>query len=70
MKAEEIRALSSEEIQAQLMDTREELMRLRFQQATGELTDHTRISFTRRVIARLQTILRERELADELEGEE
>ena len=67
MKPAEIRKLSNDEIRAELMDRREELMRLRFQQSTGELTDFTRFSYTRRVIARLLTILREREMEAELE---
>ncbi len=61
MKTEEIRALSTEEIRSQLDETREELMNLRFQQATGELVDFTRLRYTRRLIARLLTILGERE---------
>jgi large subunit ribosomal protein L29 len=52
-----------------LSDFREELMNLRFQQATGELTDHTRVRFTRRTIARLLTELNEREQMIEMEGE-
>jgi large subunit ribosomal protein L29 len=69
MKAEEVRALSSDEIRSQLDETREEMMNLRFQQATGELVDFTRLRFTRRLIARLQTILKEREEETALEGE-
>lgn len=69
MKISEIRALSSDEIRARLTDAREELMNLRFQQATGELTDHTRLPQTRRLIARLHTILRERELEEMREGQ-
>jgi len=69
MKAEEIRALSVEEIERQLNETREELMNLRFQQATGELLDFTRLSQTRRMIARCLTILREREIQNAREGE-
>ncbi len=69
MKASEIRALSTEEIQRRLEDAREELMKLRFQHATGELTDYTRLRYTRRTIARLLTILRERQLASYKEGE-
>ncbi len=69
MKAEEIRALSIEEIQVRLNETREELMNLRFQQATGELIDFTRLPYTRRSIARYLTILREREIIDAMEGE-
>jgi large subunit ribosomal protein L29 len=69
MKAEEIRALADEEIQAQIDETREEMMNLRFQQSTGELLDTSRITETRRLIARFETILRERELEAAVEGE-
>lgn len=68
MKVSEIRELSTAEIRAQLNDTREELMKLRFQKATGELTDHTRLSHTRRTIARFLTVLSERVRAEQ-EGE-
>jgi large subunit ribosomal protein L29 len=68
MKAEEIRALSLDAVQAQVNDAKEELMKLRFQQATGELTDYSRLRFTRRKIARLYTILKEKEAAS-TEGE-
>ena len=68
MKAEEVRTLSVEAIRSQLEDAREELMRLRFQQATGELTDTSRLRVTRRNIARLSTILSE-QMAGEEEGE-
>ncbi len=67
MNAEEIRELSLEEIEDHLDDSREELMRLRFQTATGELTDTNQLRFVRRRIARLLTILHEKE--HELEGE-
>ena len=70
MRAEEIRALSSSEIRSNITDAKEELMNLRFQLATGELTDYTRLSYTRRLIARYYTILNERELEEEMEGEE
>lgn len=63
MKPSEIRALSDSEIQARLNEAREELMKLRFQHASGELTDYTRLRHTRRTIARLLTILNERRLA-------
>ncbi len=69
MKSAEIRALSTEAIQARLNDAKEELMNLRFQQATGELTDYTRVRFTRRTIARLSTILTERMQTGLTEGE-
>jgi large subunit ribosomal protein L29 len=67
-KKKDLRSLSTEELQAQLSDTREELMNLRFQQATGELTDYTRLRYTRRMIARMITILTEREQAAQMEG--
>ena len=69
MKPAEIRDLSTDEIRAELADARQELMNLRFQLAIGGLTDHTRLSYTRRNIARFETILRERELAQTEEGE-
>ena len=69
MNADEIRALKDEEIQAQIDESREEMMNLRFQQSTGELLDTTRIKITRRQIARFETILRERELEAAVEGE-
>jgi large subunit ribosomal protein L29 len=69
MKPDEIRALSADEIRSQLDEAREELMNLRFQQATGELVDYNRLRYTRRLIARFQTILGERDEEIELEGE-
>jgi len=69
MNADEIRALKNEEIQAQIDESREEMMNLRFQQSTGELSDTSRIKETRRLIARFETILRERELEAAVEGE-
>ena len=56
-----LRDLSVDELRKQLNDSREELMNLRFQQATGELTDYTRVRHTRRQIARLMTLLAEHE---------
>ncbi len=61
MKASEIRALSTDEIVAKISDAREELMKLRFQQVTGQLTDTSRLRIVRRDIARLMTLLNERE---------
>jgi large subunit ribosomal protein L29 len=67
MKSSEIRALGSEEIASRLADAREELMKLRFQQVTGQLTDTSRLRIMRRDIARMETILREQ--TTEVEGE-
>ncbi len=69
MKPEEIRKLSVEEIAAKLSDSREELMKLRFQQVSGQLTDTSRLRLMRRDIARLETILKERAGAVVQEGE-
>lgn len=60
MKIHEVRALSTDALEAELNDTREELMKLRFQLTSGELTDFTRLRYTRRIIARLSTVLNER----------
>ena len=69
MKPNEIRALSTEEISAKVADGREELMKLRFQQVTGQLTDTNRLRIVRREIARLLTILNEREAEEATEEE-
>ena len=69
MKAAKIRELATKEIHAQLDESREELMNLRFQQATGELVDYTKLRHVRRLIARLMTILNEREHESQVEGE-
>jgi large subunit ribosomal protein L29 len=68
MKSSEIRALGPEEIQSKLADAREELMKFRFQQVTGQLIDTSRLRIVRRDIARMETILREQ--TAEVEGEE
>jgi large subunit ribosomal protein L29 len=63
MKAEEVRKLAAEEIRTKLADSREELMKLRFQQVTGQLTDTSHLRVLRRNIARMETILRQSERA-------
>ncbi len=68
MKLSEIRLLSSEELFTKLSDARNELMNLRFQAVTGQLTDTSRLKITRRTIARYETILKERETAAGKEG--
>ncbi len=65
MKTSEMRLLSVEELEAKLADARHELMNLRFQVVTGQLTDTSRLKVNRRLIARYETLLRERELAEE-----
>ena len=67
MKPSEIRDLKIEEVQTKLADAREELMKLRFQQVTGQLTDSSRLRVLRRDIARMMTIINEGEA--KVEGE-
>jgi large subunit ribosomal protein L29 len=64
-RASEIRELSVEETEQRLAETNEELFNLRFQHATGQLENYRRLRQLRRDIARLKTILREHELADD-----
>ncbi|MBQ6404944.1 MAG: 50S ribosomal protein L29 [Bacilli bacterium] len=61
MKVKEIRELSTEEINKKLVETKEELFNLRFQQATGTLEKPSRIRDLRHTVARLKTVLKERE---------
>ena len=64
MKVKEIRELSTEEIQKKIVETKEELFNLRFQQATGTLEKPSRIRELRHTVARMKTVLKERELND------
>ena len=61
MKVKEIRELSTEEINKKLVETKEELFNLRFQQATGTLEKPSRLRELRHTVARMKTVLRERE---------
>lgn len=65
MQVYQIRQLSTEEIQQRLNDSREELFNLRFQWGSGQLRDNNRLTQVKRDIARMLTILRERELEEE-----
>lgn len=69
VKASAIRNMKAGEIEAKLADAREELMKLRFQQVTGQLTDASRLRILKREIARMMTILREQPKAEVVEGE-
>ena len=69
MKTKEIRALSTDEIKSKLADTREELMKLRFQAVNGQLTDTSRLPIVRQDIARMQTIINERVETTAQEGD-
>ena len=63
MKIAEARALSDEEITKQLDAAHKELLDLRFQLATKQLVNHRRLMMTRKRIAQLNTIRRERQLS-------
>lgn len=65
MKPSEMRNLSIDELRSKVADARQELMNLRFQVVTGQLTDTSRLKQVRRSIAQFETILREHELAKE-----
>jgi len=58
----ELRNLADEELVAKLREAKEELFNLRFQAATGQLESHGRLTAVRKEIARVYTVIREREL--------
>jgi large subunit ribosomal protein L29 len=62
VEAKDIRKLSVNELEAKLGELKEELFNLRFQLATGQLDNPMRISAVRKDIARVKTVMREREL--------
>jgi large subunit ribosomal protein L29 len=62
LKASEIRALNNEELLTRLTEAHEELFNLRFRLATRQLGNHREIPRVKKRIARIETILREREL--------
>lgn len=63
MKIAEVRALNDEELNKQLESSYKELLDLRFQLATKQLVNHRRIMATRKKIAQINTIIKERELS-------
>ena len=65
VKNSEIRELTNEEITKKIDECKEELFNLRFSQATGNLEKPSRIKELRKLVARMKTILRERELGME-----
>jgi large subunit ribosomal protein L29 len=62
LSAEDLRDKSDEDLVQELRDAKETLFNLRFQAATGQLESHGRLKAVRRDIARIYTIMREREL--------
>jgi large subunit ribosomal protein L29 len=61
-KAEDFRKLAEDQLAARLLEAKQELFNLRFQSATGQLESHGRLRAVRRDIARIYTVMREREL--------
>ena len=68
-RAVELRGLADEELVAKLKEAKEELFNLRFQAATGQLESHGRLRAVRTDIARIYTVMRERELGITAEPE-
>ena len=67
-KNDDLKEMPVSELTERLENTREELFNLRFQLATGQLDNYRRVRLLRRDIARVKTVLREREMASEGEG--
>ncbi|HEY4566932.1 50S ribosomal protein L29 [Planococcaceae bacterium Storch 2/2-2] len=63
MKAKEIRDLTTAEIEQNVKSLKEELFNLRFQLATGQLENTARIKQVRKSIARMKTVIRQREIS-------
>ncbi len=64
MKTKDIREMSTEELNKKIEEYKEELFNLRFSQATGNLEKPSRIKELRKLVAKMKTIIRERELND------
>ena len=62
LKAHELDELSNADLETRLRESKEELFNLRFQSATGQLESHGRLRTVKRDIARIYTVVREREL--------
>lgn len=68
MQIIEVRELKNDELAKELQNHERALMNLRFRGATMQLSDFTEIRKTRRTIARINTVLREREIVAEMAG--
>ena len=62
MKANEIRSLTAEELNAKLLDLKKDLFMLRMQHATNQLDNPLKLADVKKDIARVKTVLREKEL--------
>lgn len=70
MQISEVRELKNDELQKELLNQERALMNLKFRSATMQLSDFTEIRKTRKSIARIHTVLREREIVAEMSGNE
>ena len=68
MKTSEIKLMGIDEIKSKLLEARNEYMTLRFQVVSGQLTDTSKLKVARRLISRYETVLREKQMAADLEG--
>jgi len=68
MKTSEIKLMEIDEINSKMLEARNEYMTLRFQVVSGQLTDTSKLKIARRLISRYETILREKQMAADLEG--
>ena len=66
--AEDLRAMTEDELLGRLRESKQELFNLRFQNATGQLDNNRRLNTVRKDIARIYTVMRERELAGYADG--
>jgi large subunit ribosomal protein L29 len=64
-RASDLRDLDRSDLENRLAETKEELFNLRFQNATGQLDNYKRLGELRREVARIKTLLRQRELDEE-----
>ncbi|MFP6679696.1 MAG: 50S ribosomal protein L29 [Dehalococcoidia bacterium] len=68
MNIDEVRGLSHDELVKELAEQQRGMMNLRFRKATLQLQDSSELKTTRRTIARIRTVLREREIAEALQS--
>jgi len=68
MKTSDIKLMGIDEIKSKLLEARNEYMTLRFQVVSGQLTDTSKLKIARRLISRYETVLREKQIAADLEG--
>ena len=67
-RAKELHDLNQDELEIRLGEAKEELFNLRFQMATGQLDNYRRLRELRRDVARIKTLLRQRQLSEAYEG--